>query len=153
MKGDLTIKDAEYFGLLTQLVKEFEQNGMQYFIFGGGGVQIAIGSALTSGQKDFMKEPTLDAHLRRTADIDAFVNAPAEQLMPTLQELCYVLSRRHPNRPCGLQANSFTFGKAVVNYVNEPAGLKGFVNEVQRIFDTAVNSKLKKRQQGVWYCS
>lgn len=144
MKGDLTIKHAEYFTLLTELVRDLDSGNMPYFIFGGGGVQVAIGSALTKGTRDFTKEPALDLHLRKTSDIDIYIDAPSEQLIPALQELCFALSKSHPTLNCDLQSDSLTFGRAVVNYVTNPEDLKGFSHEVQRIFESSANSRLRK---------
>ncbi len=134
MKGDLNLKDREYFTLLSTLCQELDRNGIRYFIFGGAAAQIEIASTITeSGKRDFRKESGLEEHLRKTGDIDLFINCPIDQLIPLFNHICAYLSSRHPNIPCAADQNAIRFGKATANYATLPTELKGFENQLDDI--------------------
>jgi len=143
MKGELTIKDHEYFEPLVAITQELDQAGIPYCIFGGGAVQIAMASLLTKGKTDMRKEPSLDEHLRKTGDIDILIDAPQDTLVAKLNELCEAYQDKHPR----LEPGSLHFGKTVINYPTDPSDLKGFKDEIPRIFKTAQRTLLKRGNQ------
>lgn len=143
MKGELTIKDPEYFTLLTELIMDLSQDSISYFIFGGSGVQISIADLLTKhGKSDFKKQSTLDEHLRRTGDIDIYIQEETVELTKRLNQLCYTLQHKYKTNPV-LEIGSLKMGKATVNYVNTPKELKGFEDQVARIFEEARTAALR----------
>ncbi len=119
MKGNYNIKDDELFQALKLLSEALQDK--EYFIFGGVGTQAHVASLETGNGKQDVKAVD-DAHLRRTGDIDMYI--ADDNAIVLFNELAALYPQhRIVNKP-----SSVKIGPIRVNYITNPAELKGFEN-------------------------
>jgi hypothetical protein len=93
------------------------------------------------GTEDFRKHPRLEGILRKTGDIDLYIDdVEKTNLIPVLNR---VTEYFHATQ----QPNSLQIGKTVINYITEPQGLYGFTNEIENMLHDIRWAKLRAGNQ------